>query len=186
MTNKTNYRTPQPDADVAKQLEGIANTVRDTLGIPCEIKGWWIWLDKDVEITSSQANLLKDLSFFQALKGKNAGRYYYKHPLSPKTYYRRGRHKRKSKRTALTNEPPKQKSKRDILLDDIASVKKSMSVDSGENYINLKAMLSKAEKALADFDAPQDVEKSKPATAKQEQGLEKPPSKDDLRAFFGN
>ena len=195
MTNKTNYRTPQPTLDIQKQLEGICETINNSIGISCEIKGWWIWVDG--KPTTTQERLLRDMSFFQAKKGKNAGKWYYKHPMAPRTYYKRGLNA-KSKKSEKKTEKQKpafnvgfsDKTKRQILVDEIASVERMMQVDSGENYINLKKMLVDAQQALAKFDGEsvKPTEESTEDTTPDIHYQEKTstPSAEDLKKFFGN
>ena len=196
MTNKTNYRTPQPSPDIQKQLEGICDTVNNSIGISAEIKGWWIWVDG--KPNSSQERTLRDMSFFQAKKGKNAGKWFYKHPMSPKTYYRRGLSAKPSVKTEKKTEKKKpafsvgfsNKNKRQMLVDEVEKVERMMQVDSGENYINLKNMHADAVLKLSEFDLknakdqPEDTEEVAD-THTQEQTTDTP-SAEQLKNFFGN
>lgn len=193
MTNKTNYRTPQPSPDIQDQLEGIAASVRDNLGIPCEIKGWWIWLDENAQPTPSQKGLLSDMSFFQAKKGKNAGRYFYKHPMAPNTYRRFRNYSKSSKpqKSKTENKPAfsvgfSKDTQRQMLVDEVMKFERMLTNDvNGENYINIKPMLDKAQQELNDFDNSQ--KEPEPENKPEPQEASKPsdtPSADDLKSFF--
>ena len=160
-TDKTNYRTPQPTPDIQKELEGIRDEVNNLPArFTAEIKGWWIWVDG--KITGLDDEILREKSFRLAKSGKNAGKYYYKHPMAPRSrrgYYKRGNNaKTQSKQSKQEDNKPafkvgfSDKTKRQMLEDELASVNNLIKVDSGENYINLLPMKEKVEKQLAELD----------------------------------
>ena len=146
MTNKKNYRTLPPPENVSKQLVDIANTVigmpglsADGMpGLSAEIKGWWIWVHGKPSI--SQEALLTDMSFFCSKSGKNAGKWYYKHPMAPNV--RRGIGYKPKPKPASKPKPLTQLTERDKLEEELAGFEKMYQVDSGENHININKMIA--------------------------------------------
>ena len=145
-----------PPKDIQKQLEGIKDTVQDRIPhLRLEIKGWWIWADtSNYSPTAMEETFLQTMSFFKAKNGKNAGNWYYKHPMSPngrRRYNNKSSHGGNTNKSNLVNENSKttqgkdtdasvHNTPRQILEFELTKVRDMMTRDSGENYINLRKM----------------------------------------------
>ncbi len=142
--DKTYYRTPPPPANVQKQLCDIANTVNTmSSNYNAEIKGWWIWVDGD-PVSSADESILSDMLFSCCKRGRNAGKWYYKHPISPNGRRRGYNRKSSSKPKPISKPKPSRehKTKREMLEDELESLEKMYQVDSGENHININKMIA--------------------------------------------
>ncbi len=150
-TDKTYYRAPPPIENVIRQLCDIANTVNAlSSDYNAEIKGWWIWVDGD-PVSSADESVLSNMGFFCSKSGKNAGKWYYKHPISK--YYKHPISPN-SRRRRLTPKPNKPKPKnakhkpltqlteRELLREELSRLDNLYQVDSGENHININKMIA--------------------------------------------
>lgn len=151
MADKTNYRTPQPDKEANGELVAISHRL-DTIKINHEIKGWWIWITSS-GLSTEQVNNLVSYGFFQAANGRNAGKWYYKHPRSPKSY-RRGRRgnsntKSKPKSNPVQTHGDKKLSKLEMLELKLKGLEDLLFKDSGENHLNIAKMIAEVKHEIS-------------------------------------
>ena len=182
MSNNKNYS--KPPQEVQEQLEGITDTVNNLLRPigSAEIKGWWIWieLDSGVSLNGNQESVLRDMSFFQAKQGRNAGKWYYKHPSAP-NFRRRWRYNNSQKPSDKSNKSkskPKSKPDTSKVLDvssdaldtpeltergkleqELKRWEHMLTIDSGENTINIQKSISDAKSKIVVLDAIEKAEK---------------------------
>ena len=142
MAAKKKFEMPPTPPEVQKDLEWIASYLKQK-GIVFEIKGYWVWCDAPTE-----ENLIEYLSqkgFRRCKSGRNAGRYYYMHPKSPRRNSRSRTKPKPSKYASKSNSPKKEfeKGTREYWQNELELAQKRLQIDSGENHINIQRDISR-------------------------------------------
>jgi len=141
----SNYEVPtEVQSDLDEMCEAL-DKISDSHKV--RVQGFWIWISNADE---SKSDEYEDLGFTWS---DRRHQWYWPHPDSPKRKKRTRKTKSKSKtNTKSQSKPQRELTEREKLEKELEGINHIMSVDSGENYINIEAMRQKCLLKIAALD----------------------------------